>query len=89
MPLSTEGLIEELHRFRRDKLAIVALVGAMSETNEQDALKRLREIIEITQEYLVEARSAHRGRLGTRDRLAADVLELASEIEPWLAKVAS
>jgi hypothetical protein len=88
MPLSTEGLLEELQRFRRDKLALVALVGCMDAESEEGALIRLREIIALTEEHLVEARSANRGRLGRKDQLARDVLELASEIEPWLAKVA-
>jgi chemotaxis regulatin CheY-phosphate phosphatase CheZ len=87
MTLTTEGLIEQMKRFRQDKLALVALVGSMGAESEKDALDRLREIIALTEKHLTEARSAHRGRLGDVDRLASDVLELAHEIEPWLAQM--
>ena len=87
MPLTTEGLIEELQRFRSDKLALVALVGSMAEESEAQALVRLRELIGILENHLTEARSKHRGRLGDADHLASDVLGLAKEIEPWLSSL--
>jgi len=86
MILTTEGLIEQLARFRSDKLALVGLVGSMS-TSEQDALDRLREVIERLSVYLNEKRSENRGRLNSEDHLASDILCLAREIEPWLAQV--
>jgi hypothetical protein len=89
VPLTTDGLIEELHRFRSDKLALCALVGSMGKESEVDALERLHEIQKTLGEHLTEARSANRGRLGAKDSLASDVLSLADEIEPWLAKVVS
>ncbi len=89
MALTTDGLIEEMRRFRSDKLAVVALVGSMSDESQDRALIRLREIIDILAEHLTEARSANRGRLGRQDELASDVYDLATEIEPWLAKAVS
>lgn len=86
MPLTTEGLIGELQRFRSDKMALVGLVGSMN-SSEADALDRLREIISRLEIYLTEARSKNRGRLGDHDRLVSDVLDLAREVEPWLDQV--
>lgn len=88
MPLSTEGLIEEIARFRSDKLALVALLGSMGETSEIDALARLRSIIQIAGDRVVGLRRlplAERRRLGLEEKLWHDVWELATEAEPWLA----
>jgi hypothetical protein len=90
MPLSTEGLIEGMKRFRADKLALVALVGSMGVESESDALDRLREIIRISSERLVAIRRMPRAKRREHRREEAiwhDVWELASDIEPWLAKV--
>jgi hypothetical protein len=83
--LTTEGVIEELRRHRKDKLALVGLVGSMDPVSEVAALARLRDVIARLETHLTEARSANRGRLGDSDRLASDILALASDIEPWLA----
>lgn len=86
-PLTTDGAIEQLARFRKDKLALVALVGSMGNESEADALARLREIITILGEHLTEARRARRGRRSGVDQLASDVLDLAREVEPWLTQI--
>jgi len=80
-----EALIEQLHSYRREKLALVALVGSMN-SSEQEALTRLREIIDSIEPYLDEKRSENKGRLDASARLAQDVLGIARDIEPWLAQ---
>lgn len=90
MALSTEGLIEEIKRFRSDKLALVALVGSMGEESEADALARLRRIIEIANGQIVTIRRlpiAERRKAHATESLWHDVWELATEIEPWLAQL--
>lgn len=86
MPLTTDGLIEEIRRFRADKLALVGLIASMGKDSEADALERLRELISTLEAHLKEARSKNRGRLGASDELARDVLALAHEVEPWLSR---
>lgn len=90
MPLSTEGLIEEIKRFRSDKLALVALVGSMGAESADDALARLRDIEAIAAGQLTRIRKlprAERRSLHATEGLWHDVWELAREIEPWLAQV--
>jgi hypothetical protein len=91
MPLTTEGLIEEMQRFRSDKLALVALVGSMGTEDEQDALARLRDIRDVMGERLTEMRRKGRGKRTREDALQQPIIqgvyELANEIEPWLTQV--
>jgi hypothetical protein len=90
MPLSTEGLIEGIRRFRSDKLALVALIGTMGAESEADALERLRDVIRVTREQITEIRKmprAQRRKLHAAEGLWHDVYELATEVEPWLAQL--
>lgn len=90
MALSTDGLIEEIRRFRSDKMALVALIGSMGDESEVDALARLRNIIEIANGQILAIRKmprAERRAIHATERIWHDVWELASEIEPWLAQV--
>lgn len=88
MPLTTEGVIEELQRFRTDKMALCALIGSMGAESEADALTRLREIRDTAAEQLTAIR---RTRKAQRTKNQHDlepiwqgVHDLAQEIEPWL-----
>jgi hypothetical protein len=90
MPLTTEGLIDELQRFRADKMALVALLGSMGQESEIDALARLRYVQQTAADWLV----AHRRKpkAGQREdaaqqRIWQGVYDLTREAEPWLAAV--
>ena len=87
MPLTTKGLIDEMRCFRSDKLALVALLGSMGRESEADALERLREIIHIAEERLTEIRRVKRAERGRDAEVWRGVLDLATEVEPWLAQV--
>jgi hypothetical protein len=90
--LTTEGLIEELQRFRSDKLALVALIGSMGAENAADALVRLRQVRDVASEQLLILRKKRKPEWTTLERrqkpIWEGVYELASEVEPWLAQVA-
>jgi hypothetical protein len=90
-PLTTEGVLDELRRFRADKIALVALVGSMGAESEHDALARLREIRDLTSDQLAEMRRKGRGKRTREDALRQPIMqgvyELANEIEPWLAQL--
>jgi hypothetical protein len=91
MALTTEGLIEELRRFRADKMALVALVGSMGAESETDALDRLREIKDLASETLETTRRTKKADRTQQQRVQEPiwrgVYDLATEIEPWLARV--
>ena len=84
-PLTTEGLIEDMRRFRSDKMALVGLVGSMGAETETDALERLRDLIRVHKEMFTRRDTRRKPTLV--EALSRDVLALAEEIEPWLARV--
>jgi hypothetical protein len=92
VPLTTEGLIDELRRFRSDKLALVALIGSMGAENERDALARLREIRGLADSQLTALRRKRKAEWSKQDRLQKPIwegiFELTTEVEPWLAQIA-
>jgi tRNA A37 methylthiotransferase MiaB len=87
VPITTDGVIEGLRRFRRDKLAVVALVGCMGQDDPAEALERLRAVRDVMSEQLTEHRRSSSRRRDPLAELAADVYDLAVEVEPWLAQV--
>ena len=93
MPLTTEGLIHEMVRFRADKLALVALIGSMGAESEADALARLRDIRDLASDQLLALRRKRKSEWTSVERkqhpIWQGVYELANEVEPWLAQVAA
>lgn len=90
MPLTTERLIEEMQRFRSDKLALVALIGSMGTESEVDALTRVRHVQATAAEWLTAHRrkkTDERREDAAQARIWQDVYDLTREVEPWLAQV--
>jgi hypothetical protein len=89
--LTTEGLIQDIRRFREEKLALVALIGSMGVESEADALECLRWLRDNAALELTALRRTPKSkRVGDWHRYQAilsGVYELASEVEPWLAHV--
>jgi hypothetical protein len=92
MALTTEGLIEEMRRFRSDKLALVALIGSMGVENEHDALVRLREVRDLASVQLEALRRKRKPEWTKLERqqkpIWQGVYDLAGEVEPWLDQMA-
>lgn len=90
MPLTTDGLIEEMRRFRSDKLALVALIGSMGFESEADALARLKHVQSTASGWLLTHRRKSKSERSA-DRMQAgiwqDVYDLTLEVEPWLSQM--
>lgn len=90
MPLTTEGVIEEMQRFRADKLALVALLGSMGAESESDALERLRHVRSTASEWLTlhrRKKTDERRADAVQARIWQDVYDLTGEVEPWLSQM--
>lgn len=92
MRISTDGVAADLYEWRRDRLALLVLVGLMGGDSLADAWSRLDDALGTMAEL---ERGSRKGRgYPTAERLPIDhdlasrVLEIASDIEPWLRQLA-
>ncbi len=88
MLVSTEALIEFLYEWRRDKLAVVLLVGLMGGDSVIEAWARLDDMLPHIDALAREGRPKGRKSASLQYDIAQRVRDLANEVEPWLRQVA-
>lgn len=86
--ISVESVIDGLYSWRRDKLALTALLGFMGGDSATEAWVRLDEILPTLKDLATQSRKGAKSRIAIDHDIAARVASIAEEIEPWLRQIA-
>lgn len=85
--ISTISVIEMLHNWRDDKMALVCFVSYMGGDSVFEAWERLDQVLPQIQEVADKSRG-RKPEIDVNHDLANRVRNIAEEIEPWLKQLA-